>query len=150
MGNGAATGPGAAGALSSDVGTGLFYAYPSYSGTDVTGSMGTGATANGGTYGANGAGAAGGGSGSSIGAGGGGMAGESTGVNGGYAGAAIATPQLNAATRREARHERATVARRGQMLESIAPRGNADLGWQMPDDPTSPALATPDRPVVRY
>jgi len=122
------------------VGTGAFYAYPAY-GADMSGTT----TGNGTGYGANGTGN---GSGGTIGGGTGGVSAGAT--SSGYAGAAIATPEVNSAERREARKERATARRGGQMLESIAPRTNADLSWQMPDDPVSPAIATPARPAVRY
>lgn len=119
--------------LSSDVGTGVIYPGAPYGITDTTGVTGTTpGTTSGGTpnYGNANAAAA---------------------VNGaGFTASAIATPQLDAATRREARRERATVARGGQTLNTIAPRTNVDRTNQMPDDPPSPALRTPDRPVVRY
>lgn len=65
------------------------------------------------------------------------------------AGASV-TPELDRATRREAQRTRNTVARKGQMLQSIAPRTNADRSGQMADDPPSPAIATPDRPAISY
>jgi hypothetical protein len=36
------------------------------------------------------------------------------------------------------------------MLYSITPRSNVDRSNEVPDDPVSPAISTPDRPVVRY
>jgi hypothetical protein len=138
----AAASAGSGGTLSSDIGTGAFYAYPAY-GADMSGTT----SSNGTAYGANG-GANGSGGGGAIGAGNGGVSAGTT--SGGYAGAAMATPEINSAVRREARKERATVERRGQMLYSITPRTHGDLSWQMPDDPVSPALSTPDRPAVRY
>jgi hypothetical protein len=78
------------------------------------------------------------------------------GANGGPAPAAAGrlgssvTPELDRATRREAQRTRNTAARKGQMLHSITPRTNVDRSDQMPDDPPSPAIATPDRPAITY
>ena len=121
--------------FSSDVATGVIYPGAPYGITDAAGNVAAGTTSgttSGGTptYGNTSAAAA---------------------ANGtGFTASAIATPRLDAATRREARRERATVARGGQTLNTIAPRTNVDRTNQMPDDPPSPALMTPDRPVVRY
>jgi hypothetical protein len=56
---------------------------------------------------------------------------------------AATTPELDRATRREAQHARKTVERKGQMMNSIAPRTNVDRTDQMPDDSTP--LLSPSR-----
>jgi hypothetical protein len=53
---------------------------------------------------------------------------------------AVVSPELDRATRREAQRQRATVQRKGQMLNSITPRTSVDRTDQMADDPPSPAL----------
>jgi hypothetical protein len=58
-------------------------------------------------------------------------------------GAAASTSELDQATRREAQHQRRTVERKGQMMQSIAPRSNVDRTDQMPDDSTP--LLSPSR-----
>jgi hypothetical protein len=59
------------------------------------------------------------------------------------AGAATSTLELDKATRREAQHQRKTVERKGQMIQSITPRSNVDRTDQMPDDSTP--LLSPSR-----
>jgi hypothetical protein len=53
---------------------------------------------------------------------------------------ATPTPELDAAIRNSAQQTRKKVERKGQVLNSITPRTNADKSDQMPDDPVSPAL----------
>jgi hypothetical protein len=57
--------------------------------------------------------------------------------------AVTSTPELDKAARREAQHQRRTVERKGQMMQSIAPRSNVDRTDQMPDDSTP--LLSPSR-----
>jgi hypothetical protein len=139
---GAATNGTAAVPLSSDIGTGVIYPGGPDLGTTGSGTNGTATTGSG--YGGS---SAGGSTGASV---NGGVGGTNAAARGSITAGGIASPELNAATRREARKERAVVQRRGQMLESITPRTNVDRSNEMPDDPVSPALATPDRPAVRY
>jgi hypothetical protein len=54
--------------------------------------------------------------------------------------ATTSSPVLDEATRREANKQRRTVERKGQMMQSITPRTEADRTHQMPDDST-PLLA---------
>jgi hypothetical protein len=49
---------------------------------------------------------------------------------------ATTTPELDQAARREAQRIRKTVERKGQMMNSIAPRTEVDRTNQMPDDST--------------
>jgi hypothetical protein len=116
--------------LSSDIGTGVII--PSY-GVDLGG-----VTPN--AYGANV-------SSTSTGAA---SAGAAPSASGAVVASGIATPQVNAAERREARKERAVARQGGQMLYSITPRSNVDRSGEVPDDPVSPAISPPDRALVRY
>ena len=59
-------------------------------------------------------------------------------------------PQVGVATSattdplvRKELQKRRSLQRNSQLLYSIAPRTNADRGWQMRDDPISPALRPP-------
>jgi hypothetical protein len=53
------------------------------------------------------------------------------------------TPEIDKAARREAQRQRRTVERKGQMMQSIAPRTSVDRTDQMPDDSTP--LLSPSR-----
>lgn len=64
-------------------------------------------------------------------------------ADGGRAGSVTSTPELDMAARREAQRARKTVERKGQMMQSIAPRSNVDRTDQMPDDATP--LLSPNR-----
>lgn len=67
------------------------------------------------------------------------------------AGSVTSTPELDRATRKELNKAKvASRSRNKQLLNTIAPRTNADRTDQMADDPPSPALATPDRSLPRY
>jgi len=57
--------------------------------------------------------------------------------------AQAAAPELDAAMRSSETRTRAKVARKGQLLHSIAPRTNNDRSDEMPDDPVSPAITPP-------
>jgi hypothetical protein len=57
--------------------------------------------------------------------------------------APVAVPELDAAMKSSEAHTRAKVARKGQLLYSIAPRTNNDRSDEMPDDPVSPAITPP-------
>jgi hypothetical protein len=57
--------------------------------------------------------------------------------------AQAAAPELDAAMRSSEARTRAKVARKGQLLHSIAPRTNNDRSDEMPDDPVSPAITPP-------
>jgi hypothetical protein len=62
-------------------------------------------------------------------------------------GETLETPELDRAATREARRS-ARVPRNAQRLHTIAPRTEVDRSHEMPDDPPSPALRTPDRPLI--
>jgi hypothetical protein len=57
--------------------------------------------------------------------------------------AVVPTPEIDKAARREAQRQRRTVERKGQMMQSIAPRTSVDRTDQMPDDSTP--LLSPSR-----
>ncbi len=64
------------------------------------------------------------------------------------AGEVLATPLLDRAVREEARRQRAS--RGGQRMHTQPPNTDVDRTFQVPDDPLSPAIATPDRPMITY
>jgi len=67
------------------------------------------------------------------------------------AGSVTSTPELDRATRKElAKAKMVSRSRNKQLLNTIAPRTDVDRTDQMPDDPLSPALSTPDRGLPRY
>lgn len=66
-------------------------------------------------------------------------------------GSVTSTPELDRATRKELNKAKAAShSRNKQLLYTIAPRTNADRRDEMPDDPPSPALSTPERAIPRY
>jgi hypothetical protein len=67
------------------------------------------------------------------------------------AGSVTSTPELDRATRKELNKAKmASRSRNKQLLNTIAPRTNADRTDQMADDPPSPALSTPSRSLPNY
>jgi hypothetical protein len=61
----------------------------------------------------------------------------------GVATSATITAVQNDPSVRKELQKRRSLGRNQQLLNSIAPRTNANLGWQMKDDPISPALHPP-------
>lgn len=67
------------------------------------------------------------------------------------AGSVTLTPELDRATRKELNKAKvASRSRNKQLLYTIAPRTHVDRSGEVPDDPISPALSTPDRGFPRY